>query len=1113
MILYINYIILSKIKFKWAIINFIGYHLKIKNKKECNAIMKTKKLSNLSKILISFAIVCAMVFSVCLTLVGALSSPKAYAGYQSKNYLSESAQEKYNFTQDTGWDKTKISNYTPVTTVEGESTVTTDAFAGSSHKVDLSALTNFDVPASVTKPTLKFKETADNYVLAIVANNAPKTQEDENGNDKNVTYGFQSSSSLSLTKNSFYVLSFYVYTSGATNNVSASVRLSGDISYETPVIDTGSLDPDDPNNQNYPWSKHNIFIATHADNNDAIYVNLQYGNQTTIDAKSATETEISGLVMFDNITITQINYTDFMASKIDGETPTGTNYTHNARNKITLPTLIDTNFQGGLNIYPHFEEQKNLAGENANFNVDDLVNADGDPVNQLRWYYYAPKDLNEFTVGNYTSAYNANNYFNATTVVESDEFQTTDENGNTVDGPNTFDVNDTDNYILKLENRNSVYNLGLISREFNIDQFGLYRISVMFKAKDNDSTATFMVTSKIPTGKEPDGATFSATTTVTPFTEDYAYENDNYWKEAVIYVRGNALRTVGAQIVILANTNSTIYADNIRVERISSTAYSSGGTKLDLSPSSLLQSTSITNGYFNFVDISNNENLVYPLTPKDWTSSKEKYEDTEIVAGITSSNIEASVFSATWGTVNPIPLENNQKVNLLGIYSTRTSEFGGCEYVYTTSGTFSNSSKTVFKTTFDAFDADNFSGNIIARLYIYSNDKKTQVVDFKTPLTGSEEWKTYTIYVRTASSSVSFKLALGISDAQGTVFFRNVNTKMLNNKTVDGKTQTPYAQFDKELSDNKTFAQQQTNFIRFVDFVGDGATSHSIDTIEDKPNHYESINYTVDEKKVDDIVVTGDIFIANINTDLVLNGDITLNSSDLQRTGSKTDSILVLFNDGERYSTATPRYSMSLTEKLYYKLSVWVKTSEDVGESFTIKFKNVDTTFEKVNTYNEEDGTNEFVEYVAYVKVGNSAISNVEIQFMLGSADAKVAGYALISDISIDEMTEEKYAEATESVDANATTIQIHDYTTPATDTATTDNKKQTPEEESNTALIVFFVVFSSILTVAALVIALVSISIKKLRRQPKVVGKNNANVNKKSTNVTNSTSSKDGFV
>ena len=1079
--------------------------------------MKTNKLTKFTYLITNLILVCALMIGTCFGFCSqVISKITAFAAYKSQDYLSESAHETYDFEKNTGW--LEQTNYKNEPNPDDES-ATINAFAGSATGIDL---TTFLGVGGLGVPTTRFDDSlltepanevdCDNYVLAILANNAPLKQNKTNDNGDNVYddetdpdhttplqqdiyFYFKASSALNMTKNKYYVLSFWLYTQGTAT---ASVRISGDLTYQTDVLSSTGT-----------WTQYYIFLATHTDSDDNIYINLQMGNEKSIytgDAETNQVERITGYVLFDNLHITQISETDFNTKSLDGTEITATNFTYNPRVYINTDDLgLDTNFQNELSIYPYFEEQEEFNSTNA-----DLKN----------WYYYAPEDLKDEYIKNYTTAYNAvqdgkNLYFNASTVLESEEFKTTNSENETILGASSFNAN---NKILKLENYSSVLNLGLVSKEFQVDQFGLYRVSVMLKAKDKNAKATIMAISSIPTGNESateGGTTFSGSNSVSAYVENNDMTNN--WTEATIYIRGNAFRDLQARLVILAETGSTIYVDNIKIEKITTTSYNNNtsSNKLDLSPTSVLQATNIPNGFFNFVNISKVEDgITYPLTPQSWTIGDTNYDEEDIVSGVITSkdNIYQSQIKNLLGDVENPLLGQTQQINLLAIYAKQKTDLTGSEdktleYYYENSSTFSLSSSNVYAITFDVYTAKsatsgNFKGNIIARLIYNSTIITDFVTNFETE--GNGTWETYTIYVRTGSSSKSFKLDLGISDATGTAFFRNVKYTALAVKTVNDEKISIDEQYSEILSENNTWEKQVNNKIRFVDFLSDNGTTHTTNTIEDK-NYYQSHNYKVEDKSSGGTKVNGDMFIANTNNDLTL-GSTTLTSSQIARPNSKTDTILVLYNESELYSLAKPQASASLAKSSYYKLSVWVKTSDNIGDNFSIIMKNVDTTFTKVNTSNVTDN-NGYCEYVAFVKTGSSAISAVEIQFQLGTSSNKVAGFALISDISIESLTEETYNSQTKNLTGTETNIVLKDYSVSSI-SSTTNNG----DENEHQALIIFFVTFSSILLVAALVIALIAFNIKKHAKPATVVGKNQANVTTKPTGKKDNPN-KDGFV
>lgn len=1040
--------------------------------------MKTK--NKLKTKLTTFLLALTLVFSACFGLIMPLAG--IVFAYSPANY--------------TKWDFVSSSTIYWNTNSNNASAFTSSASFNLDGDNNNSGLTKYD-------------GAPDSYVLYVKADNAPsKIQDTEDETKlKDVFFYYETnSSSIELAKNSYYVLSYYCLTTG---NATASIRISNGIEFESQVFSTAST-----------WQKRYVFISTHADTKDNIKLNLQLGNKNTI-APNA-DTTVTGHVLFDEISIDQIDVTDYLNKTINHKSPKDVTGNADAtadtievcNANVLTTTAFDTdttanhnysNFENGTGtIYNRFEEQ---------INPNDYTDASGKfsrtDANTKDWYYYAPEDLSNTDKRTYYNAYNAQNegknlYFNTSIVDEAQEFKTTSDDGEVL-GIHTFGEN---GQILKIENTNDVLDLGLVSsKTFKVKQFGVYRVSVRVKSKQKGAQATLMVLSHISTGEKPIEGTEGGKLLSQSNTSDAYIEGENYancWGECVVYVRGYALSDLSARIALIAPAGKTIYFDAIKIEEIKSSAYNGSDVKsdqkLDLSSSSVLQTTTIPNGYFNFVTIDKAGELNYPLTPTSWTLNRSVYKEDDVVSGIVPTN----TWDTTWfnGAINPLS-SAAIKANILGIWAKNlpAQEDGKTREVYYRSSTDYNTigSGKVCKVSVDLYvsSTETFEtgGKVFVRL-IYSD--KT-ITDIAITPTVFDSWETYTFYVRAGSSSRSVRMDVGLSNTKGLIFVKEAKITALAEKSINGVKQSVDTQFVDALKSNNTEASQLNNHIRFVDFIGDAATTHTTETIEGK-NYYKSLNYTVEEKKDGSNVVSGEIFIADITRDF----NETITSSVLNRDGSKSGKVLVLINDGNKYSTATPLTSYNLAKSSFFKFSVWVKTS-DVGEAFTIKFKNINTTFTKVNTTNVSEN-NGYVQYVAYVKTGENAISSTQIEFALGDSSNKVNGYALISDINIETITENNFKAATNNLTGNESTIKKVDFSS----TAASSSTNTTDPAASTDKLVIFFVVFSSLVTAAALIIALVSIGVKKLPKNTTVVGKNQAEFQEKSTIKK---PDKDGFV
>ncbi len=220
-----------------------------------------------------------------------------------------------------------------------------------------------------------------------------------------------------------------------------------------------------------------------------------------------------------------------------------------------------------------------------------------------------------------------------------------DEDGNIVDSTddaakedkaqNTFNNN---NSILKLSNKDTEYSLGVVSTAIKIAQFGYYRISIWANSADTEAVATAKLMASIQTGATVTyGSQVLTAATATDFsTAEDATDGYNGWKEIVFYVQGNPYQDVDLYLVLLASTEDTVYYDNLKVEAISSSIYSSGSNKVNLASVGVL-SSNVTNGYFNTITVTAEDATnTYPYTASSWTLDDDN--TSSVISGIIGTN-------------------------------------------------------------------------------------------------------------------------------------------------------------------------------------------------------------------------------------------------------------------------------------------------------------------------------------------------------------------------------------------------------------------------------------------------------------------------------------------
>lgn len=1089
--------------------------------------------NKLKKIILSIALVFAVTMG---SLVGLLTGVigLSYAEYKPTSVPSK----PYDFTDQTGWTKDAISNNDFKTAFEN-STVSQklinldDAYKPATNyksedlddKETSLVMIAKDAPVSVRADKIE----NDEYVYEKNAEGEYVYEKDSEGNDKEYTeaerdeldsdakkdfvlidgsdnkyhkrirvqedkktyFSYKTSGSLSLTANSYYVVTAYVYTKSAVASIMISDRDREISASANEVESEGS------------WKEIWLFFETSASSSMSAYLTLFYGSEDSIVKSSSSDTTTSGIVIFDHIDVQKISKTEYNNQTISGEHKTDVTYaTGSARVNYSLDTALAGNFE----VMPSIYEYK--------FGEEDYNEA----VANSKYQYYVPKysednakeRLNERQLSSYRDAYSKLEL--PQLVLEKDEFKTTDDDGNDVI-TNTF--ND-DNHALKLANNSEKYNLGVLSPRFTIKQFAYYRLSLWTKSTDADAEAIVKLLSYIQTGNSTgsnysDGALQIATQTVSAFTKDSDITNN--WTEVVFYIQGNPYRDTTLQLALLAGTESTVYFDELRLEAITSTTFSnaSSSTKIDLGSSSITIENGITNGYFNDISISDVDtidNIEKPYAPSSWT--KLDSNDSDVVSGVISTSDPAwNEVKDKIGNVTENPMTKTEvigttpvylpRTNILAIYSENEKSFGY------KSSSFSLSSGSVYEITFYTFaDKTNFAGEIYANL-MFSDENISETTE-KIALGNGGEWVKHTIMVRTGSSSRSVTLQIGTTDSKGTVYFRDFGYQKYSEKTVGEDKISVDKQFVNKLSSNNTLALQKTNNITFVDFYGNSGVMHSSNKVEDK-DYFESLYYKKESIKENE-KVQGELGVVDTNSDVNLSTDpsYVLSSAFMKRENATSDFALLIYNKENGETTIAPVTSSSLSSSSYYQITFYVKTADiEDGKGLTAKMNAISVKFTNINTGALGDENNEYTKFTVLVKTGSSSISNFEIVFSLGEKDNAISGTALISDIDITKFAnEDDYNKVLETVDKNDSNTIVKDF---SLDDEKDDN---TDESADSLTLATFFLVFSSILLVIALVIALISISIKKLPKSKNVVGTNNANVSKDNSS---DSASKDGFV
>ncbi|MBQ9790188.1 MAG: hypothetical protein IJW24_01160 [Clostridia bacterium] len=1166
--------------------------------------MKLKnKLKNIfACVLLVVALLCSCSFQT-LTVVGNQLSLAA-----AKEYEAENKVDPYEFTTSSQWSKN--SNYSNQKD-PADDTKTVNAFDGTKPSVDITSLetnkpsTKYD--GSTTSPAEGEEVDIDNYVMMITADGAETKQLKDKKDDDNKTvynnrdfvldsddkvkfysaddidesnekylpvdadlveemlglttpktefegqtgkyvemkpvkvwtdvYYYYRSNSISLAKQGYYVISFWMYTSG---DAEATVKVATSDGKKFEAIKSELKSEGE-------WTQVYLFLETRAVGSaPSVYISLYMGDTENIagsktiaepDSESDSDfvpTKVTGTVFFDNLCVKTINQTDFIAKTVNGTAPS-------ADAVVDSYSAREKSFFSGL-----------IANNQFDNSVEDYKTTT--PSGDYDWKYFVPEfslsDVNDETPTLVKEMYKnvyAGTDFSLETVSESTiKLEDTDPIYN------TFANN---NNVLKMQNKNQSYDLGIVSAPFEIDQFAYYRISFWVKALDEDSSATVALFGNIKSGEtKVDGTNILKTQTIanlyTEPAEDADEEKDddkmdmnNGWTEVVFFVHGNAYRDMNVELVVLANKNSTVYVDHIQVESVLSSDFSSASSsnKLELSPSSLVANRTISNGYFNSITTEDYDHreIKAPYKAQNWTLNSDN--DEEVVAGIVPTNANYNA-EKIGGAANPNGDASStiSKTNVYAIHApalsaeekAEDSEKVGRNFEMTSSS-FSLSSSSVYKVKFNLFicseNDDNLTSNFTGKIKVYLTYSDDTVAEFVIDGSSATKntWLEYTFLTRSGSSSRSTKLTIDISDAQGTVFFKQIGLYQMKEteRTVDGEkvNVSPDELFVEQLEKNSTTAERLANRTYVVDYASYSFTMHSNDFVtETIPGegdaddtvitkaYYESFSHKVvmkDEKDENEKKTHGIVGVVDTTGTVKLSDTLTL--SDISNANAKTDRALLIYNASALSTKVTSKTTFNLAKTSYYTIDVYVKTSIFAeNQGLEISMSAISVKFEKIDTSTIADN-NGYDLYRAIVATGDEAVSGLSVDFVLGTDNNKLEGYALVSDVVITKLADkDAYDELVDEVaDDDAKTVVKNFYTDSEAESDSTPTDSDT--------LTVFFLVFSSILMVLALGISLVAVFIKKhpKKKTVKVDSSENKFQNKKTRTKETVDSDKGGFV
>lgn len=420
---------------------------------------------------------------------------------------------------------------------------------------------------------------------------------------------------------------------------------------------------------------------------------------------------------------------------------------------------------------------------------------------------------------------------------KSDEESKDDENKeDDVDDEDIPYINSTfggsTNKVLKLENNHNSLTLGVVSNYFTLKQNQNYKITVWIYSPDKDTSAVIELFSNL---KNASAQTYGEYLFVNA--DNYAnkeqytdeFKDEFGWIPVSIYVQGNSSRDMNCYLALSAKKDSTVYFDHITIENISYSDYSNADKSssesdnttysLTLSPDFEKVENTVKNGFF--YDVENNDNYgdkidyTSPLSAGSWvvtdssigtlygivpTSSgylsQSKNFYTEYAPSLVSGNSFNddnfnNLVTNIYGVHSPEKIKNplidgegdkfvqRPKKNTGSSLELEDAVVSG--YFKMHSSSISLTSSKILKLTFEFLAYEGFNGELETRLYYTSNSVTTNLAvmheTYDVDSNNQMKWNKYTYYIATGSSSLTTYLEIGITNATGTCFIKNVECK------------------------------------------------------------------------------------------------------------------------------------------------------------------------------------------------------------------------------------------------------------------------------------------------------------------------------------------------
>ncbi len=791
-------------------------------------------------------------------------------------------------------------------------------------------------------------------------------------NNKQATaYGYRSDNRFKIVANKYYKLSVWVLTKDIeSNGAYLMLKTSTDKNEQVKTIDNITT--------NGEWSQISFYIKGDQKRNKEIYLQVGLGKG----GKNDSINNVKGIAFFDEITLETIEETDYNNASAD--------------NKADLESKLGT-------------------GEN-------IIN-----------------DSDIYAGDNYKQG-------------------TYDKNDGILDANRgKLTIN---NKVIKIENTNPSITKYNYKQTLEIAANNHYRLSFKVKTEniDSDRGIEIIIYKKNNEGKDTE------LTKISDFNskdiEEDLLDSDGYIELAFL-IQGDLkkLSEIYFEVVMGTGSNLTpnslvkgaVYLTEFEMYKVNYSDYNSESSSDYVKKHSLKsESLSITNAEFNQIDISatktqyedefdeekflngNTEKTVFGL-PSNWTtSSKDMLKD--IYAGVydVTNSVQKQLLAldrdliAEWGD-EPVAKDNT---NLLVISSNKkTGQQIDAPWGFT-SPSVSLSKGKYYELSVWAYLYKGADATINLQ-----SSNKTNIESFEIKATDTG-WHEYTFYINAGfdNSTIYLELKLGGNaevKTDGTVFFDRPTFTEIDSDRYDF--------YVKEIIET---SPKYKKAVTFSTTTFDNSTSNSDNEALDTPDGWTGSHADTDAPNGKGKSIAGvynrdhgsrewfggeyedgkeKAAISSEDLINIMDTAPQLNIATYEETieGASNNNVLVINNNAaSEYTYTTTLADNSLTANKYYEISVFVLTYDvDSSKTAKIALKLHNSTFEFSN--NESRGINvntagKWRRYSFFISTEDNAdIDSVQLSVSLGASGEEnyVSGYLFIDNVSISEITEDRFNE------------------------------------------------------------------------------------------------------